>query len=102
MAENRNTIGISTLLHHGLAFTDPKMKPTYPWSRKAEGMPTIVMMCTALRSNAIASGETFVEPSERIQYMSFFSPRLLCFQRTMSARYSNQISKSSTDIRYHR
>ena len=26
MAENRNTTGISTLLHHGFAFTDPKMK----------------------------------------------------------------------------
>ena len=28
MAENRNTIGINTLLHQGLALTDPKMNPT--------------------------------------------------------------------------
>ena len=28
MADMRNTIGISTLLHHGFAFTEPKMKPT--------------------------------------------------------------------------
>jgi len=28
MAEKRNTMGISTLLQKGLAFTEPKMKPT--------------------------------------------------------------------------
>ena len=28
IAEKRNTIGISGVDHHGLAFTDPKMKPT--------------------------------------------------------------------------
>ena len=28
IAENRNTIGISGVDHHGLAFTDPKIKPT--------------------------------------------------------------------------
>ena len=42
MAENRNTMGISGVDHHGLAFTEPKMKPTYPCSRKAEGMPITV------------------------------------------------------------
>ena len=43
MAEKMKTIGISGDDHHGLAFTDPKMKPTYPCSRKAEGMPITVM-----------------------------------------------------------
>ena len=28
IAENRNTIGISGVDHHGFALTDPKMKPT--------------------------------------------------------------------------
>ena len=28
MADKRKTIGMSTLLHHGLALTEPKMKPT--------------------------------------------------------------------------
>src|SRR5664280_1911436 len=43
MAEKRNTIDITGVDHHGFAFTEPKMKPTYPCRRKAEGMPTIVM-----------------------------------------------------------
>jgi nitrate reductase alpha subunit len=30
IAENKNTIGIRTLLHQGLAFMDPKINPTYP------------------------------------------------------------------------
>ena len=42
MAENRNTIGISGEDHQGLAFTEPKMKPTYPCSRNADGMPMTV------------------------------------------------------------
>ena len=28
IAENRKTMGISGVDHHGLAFTDPKMNPT--------------------------------------------------------------------------
>ena len=43
MAEKMKTIGISGDDHHGFALTEPKMKPTYPWSRKAEGMPIRVM-----------------------------------------------------------
>ena len=42
IAEKRKTIGISGVDHHGLAFTEPKMKPTYPCSRKADGMPITV------------------------------------------------------------
>ena len=42
MAENRNTIGISGVLHQGLALMEPKMKPTYPCSMNAEGMPITV------------------------------------------------------------
>ena len=42
MAENRNTTGIRGVDHHGLAFTEPKMKPTYPCSRNADGMPMTV------------------------------------------------------------
>ena len=52
IAEKRKTTGISTLLHQGLALTEPKMKPTYPCSRKAEGIPIRVMNRPARRSNA--------------------------------------------------
>ena len=50
MAEKRNTIGITGVDHHGFALTEPKMKPTYPCRRKAEGMPTIVMKRPSLSS----------------------------------------------------
>ena len=41
IAEKRKTIGIRTLLHHGFALMEPKMNPTYPCRRKADGMPMI-------------------------------------------------------------
>ena len=44
MAENRKTTGIIGEDHHGFALIDPKMKPTYPCSRNADGMPITVMM----------------------------------------------------------
>ena len=43
MAEKMKTIGISGEDHQGLALIDPKMKPTYPWRRNAEGIPITVM-----------------------------------------------------------
>ena len=42
IAENRKTIGISGVDHHGFALIEPKMNPTYPWSRNADGMPMTV------------------------------------------------------------
>ncbi len=30
IAEKRKTMGMSTLDHQGFAFTEPKIKPTYP------------------------------------------------------------------------
>ena len=42
MAEKMNTTGISGDDHQGLALIEPKMKPTYPCSRKADGMPISV------------------------------------------------------------
>src|SRR3990172_7951215 len=52
IADMRNTIGIRTLPHQGFAFTEPKMKPTYPWRRNAEGMPITVISWMAFRSKA--------------------------------------------------
>ena len=43
MAEKMKTMGMSGEDHQGLALTDPKMKPTYPCSKKAEGIPITVM-----------------------------------------------------------
>jgi hypothetical protein len=39
MAEKRKTTGMSGVDHQGLALTEPKIKPTYPWSKNADGMP---------------------------------------------------------------
>ena len=56
MAENRNTTGISGVDHQGLALMEPKMKPTYPCSRKAEGMPiTVMIQPTRLSRSSAAS-----------------------------------------------
>ena len=74
MAENRNTIGISTLLHHGLALTEPKMKPTYPCSRNADGMPMMVMNFPAWRRSAAPLGEMSVAPRSASGECSRASP----------------------------
>ena len=55
MAEKRKTTGISGDDHQGLALTEPKMKPTYPCSRKAEGMPTRVTIQPTALVNVPAS-----------------------------------------------
>src|SRR5581483_12185863 len=57
MAEKMNTIGMSGMDHHGLALIDPKMKPTYPCSRNADGMPTMVTIFPTSSSSASASSE---------------------------------------------
>ena len=63
MAENRNTTGISGDDHQGFAFTDPKIKPTYPCSRNAEGMPMTVMSQPARSSMCSARSLMLLEPS---------------------------------------
>ena len=63
MAEKMNTTGIKGDDHQGLALTLPKMKPTYPCSRKAEGMPMTVMIQPTFWSIASARSLILVEPS---------------------------------------
>jgi len=63
-----NTAGISGDDHHGFALMDPKMNPTYPCSRNADGMPTMVTIQPTCSSTASASGLTFFEPSVMIWY----------------------------------
>ena len=63
IAEKMNTTGISGVDHHGFAFTDPKMNPTYPCNRNAEGMPMTVISQPAFSSIARARSLTFVDPS---------------------------------------
>src|ERR1035438_268735 len=63
MAENRNTTGISGDDHHGLALIEPKMKPTYPCSRKAEGMPISVTIQPTRSSMASERGLMLLDPS---------------------------------------
>ncbi len=67
IAENRNTMGIRTELHHGFALTEPKMKPTYPWRRNADGMPMMVMALIAFLSNSTDFSLVSVEKSEMIR-----------------------------------
>jgi hypothetical protein len=67
MAEKRNTIGMRGVDHHGFAFTDPKMKPTYPCNRNAEGMPIRVTSQPTRSSRASAPSEMFREPRVRIR-----------------------------------
>src|SRR5271169_1857378 len=65
MAENRNTIGISGDDHHGFALTEPKMNPTYPCRRKAEGMPITVMTQPTLSSMRRLRSLMFDDPRVR-------------------------------------
>ena len=50
IAEKRKTIGMRGVDHQGFALIDPKMNPTYPWRRNADGMPMIVMNRPTLSS----------------------------------------------------
>ena len=101
IAEKRKTIGISGVDHQGLALIDPKMKPTYPCSRNADGIPRSVMTCADLAVEAQrrfadvvrAEGQDPVHPALQT---------VLVLPSTMSARYSSQISSSRTSIRYQR
>jgi hypothetical protein len=43
MAEKINTTGMRGVDHHGFALIEPKMNPTYPCRRNAEGMPIRVI-----------------------------------------------------------
>src|ERR1035438_2357172 len=63
MAEKMKTTGISGDDHHGFAFTDPKMNPTYPCSRNADGMPMIVTTQPTRSSMARDRSLMLVEPS---------------------------------------
>src|ERR1035437_2566160 len=102
MAEKRKTTGIITLLHQGFALMEPKIKPTYPWSRKADGIPIIVTTLTVFLSNATAFSLISLEKRERHLSIHFLSPVASPDQTIISRRYSNHISSKSTTIRYQR
>src|SRR5690348_8953793 len=102
IAENKNTIGISGVDHHGFALIDPKMKPTYPCSRNADGMPMIVTVYPTLSSIAHALWLMLSDPSVSALYSHRCGPEVVCARRTMSTRHSSQISNNSTTVRYQR
>ncbi len=62
MAEKMKTTGIKGEDHHGLAFTLPKMNPTYPCSRNAEGMPITVIIQPTLLSTSSERSLILDEP----------------------------------------
>ena len=63
MAEKRNTTGINGEDHHGFAFTEPKIKPTYPCSKNADGIPITVTSQPTLSSICSARSLMLSEPS---------------------------------------
>ena len=63
MAEKMKITGMSGDDHQGLALSEPKMKPTYPCSRKAEGMPTSVTIQPTLSSICNERALTLLDPS---------------------------------------
>ena len=86
MAENRKTIGISGVDHQGLALTEPKMKPTYPWSRNAEGTPMIVMRRASFSSISRERGEMVSTPRLMTLYRSRSTPLVERARSTISSR----------------
>ncbi len=67
MAEKMKTTGIRGVDHQGLALIEPKMNPTYPWSRKAEGIPISVITQPTRSSMASACSLMLVEPRVMIR-----------------------------------
>src|SRR3990167_7805544 len=92
IAEKRKTIGIRTLLHHGFALMEPKMNPTYPWRRKADGIPMIVIAFTTFLSNANPASLTSFEKREMTRWIHRINGFSFCDQMMISLRYVNQIS----------
>ncbi len=66
IAEKINTTGISGDDHHGFALIDPKMNPTYPCNKNAEGMPIIVTIHPTRSSTASAFSLMLLDPSVMI------------------------------------
>src|SRR6476646_8185379 len=81
IAENRNTIGISGVDHHGFALIDPKMNPTYPCSRNADGMPMTVTVYPTLSSTRRAAALMFSDPSVSALYTHRIGPDDVCASR---------------------
>ena len=86
IAEKINTTGISGEDHQGFAFTEPKIKPTYPCSRKAEGMPMTVISQPTRSSMCSACSLMLVEPRVRARYSNLRQPVVVCDSTTMSRR----------------
>src|SRR5208283_61697 len=84
MAEKINTTGIRGEDHHGFALTDPKIKPTYPCSRNAEGMPMTVISQPTRSSICSDRSLMLVEPSVSVRYNGRFQPLADWDMTTMS------------------
>src|SRR5919112_337234 len=82
IAENKNTIGISGVDHHGFALIDPKMNPTYPCNRNADGMPMTVTVYPTLSSMIRAPSLTLSDPSVKALYKTRCSPVVVFDSRT--------------------
>src|ERR1039458_34804 len=63
MAEKMNTTGINGDDHQGFDLSEPKMNPTYPCNRKAEGIPIKVTIQPTRSSIASERGLMLLEPS---------------------------------------
>src|SRR5579872_3684236 len=63
IAEKINTMGIIGVDHQGFALTEPKMNPTYPCSRNADGIPMSVMTQPTRSSMRSARSLMLSEPS---------------------------------------
>ena len=51
-ADMMKITGMRGVIQRALAFTDPKMNPTYPWRKQATGIPTPARM-VATRSSSL-------------------------------------------------
>src|SRR5271165_4516019 len=86
MAEKINTTGMSGDDHHGFAFTEPKMKPTYPCKRNAEGMPMRVISQPSRSSISSARLLMLLDPRVISRYRKRFHPEVDWDRSTMSRR----------------
>src|ERR1039458_629273 len=102
IAENTNTIGISGDDHQGFALTEPKMKPTYPCRRNAEGIPISVMKYPSRSSMCSERSLILLEPRVRTPdqpgTVPQQRPELAHFQRAIHASGSRSARSSCARI----
>src|SRR5271157_1700063 len=81
IAEKMNTTGINGDDHHGFALIEPKINPTYPCNRNADGMPIKVTIHPTRSSSLISNTST------AIRYHRYTYPNIAIADELCGVKY---------------